>query len=251
MRRRSSLLLALPGALACALGFLALLLAAGAPAAAARQGDRDCGEFADQAAAQRFFVSHGGSPAYNFDDLDGNGDGIACNELPCPCSRAEGGGEAAAAVPPGHRIAARVTHVTDGDTVDVTFASGASLAVRLIGIDTPEEYRPGTPVECGARAAARSMVALAEGAHVTLITDPTQARFDRYGRLLAYVERGHRDLGKAQVRRGWAMPYVYEEEPFARLGAYRSAEAAAQREGLGAWGSCGGDFHSAEPGVQD
>src|SRR6201999_3877087 len=128
-------------------------------------------------------------------------------------------------VPPGHHIPARVTHVTDGDTVDVTFASGASLAVRVIGIDTPEEYRPGTPVECGARAAARSMSSLAEGADVTLVTDYSQARFDRYGRLLAYVERGHRDLGKVQIRRGWAMTYVYEDEPFARVGAYRAAEA--------------------------
>jgi endonuclease YncB( thermonuclease family) len=143
-----------------------------------------------------------------------------------------------------------VTHVTDGDTVDVTFASGASLAVRVIGIDTPEEYRPAPPVECGAKAAARSMASLAEGANAILITDYTQPRFDRYGRLFAYLERGRRDLGKLQVRRGWAMTYVYEDEPFARLGAYREAESKARSEGTGVWADCGGDFHSAESGVQ-
>jgi endonuclease YncB( thermonuclease family) len=250
MRLRLSFLSTLVTACAVALGLTAPFLTPGPQMAGARQVDRDCPEFPNQAAAQRFFVAHGGSRSYNFDDLDGNGDGIACNELPCPCSRADGGGEAAAAVPPGHRIPARVTHVTDGDTVDVTFASGASLAVRVIGIDTPEEYRPATPVECGARAAARSMTSLAEGARVTLVTDYSQARFDRYGRLLAYVERGRRDLGKLQVRRGWAMPYVYEDEPFARLGAYREAEAKARGEGAGVWADCGGDFHSAESGMQ-
>jgi endonuclease YncB( thermonuclease family) len=251
MRERSSLLAVMTVLSACALALAAVFLAGGPQMAGAHQADRDCPEFPDQAAAQRFFVSHGGSRSNNFDDLDGNGDGIACNELPCPCSRADGGGEAAAAVPPGHRIPARVTHVTDGDTVDVTFASGASLAVRVIGIDTPEEYRPATPVECGARAAARSMASLAEGAHVTLLTDYSQARFDRYGRLLAYVERGHRDLGKLQIRRGWATTYVYEDEPFARLAAYRSVQAKARSEGAGVWSRCGGDFHSAEPRRQD
>jgi endonuclease YncB( thermonuclease family) len=250
MRRPRNLLAVITTLSACALALAAVNLATGPQIAGAHQADRDCPEFPNQAAAQRFFVSHGGSRSYNFDDLDGNGDGIACNELPCPCSRADGGGEAAAAVPPGHRIPARVTHVTDGDTVDVTFPSGASLAVRVIGIDTPEEYRPATPVECGARAAARSMASLAEGARVTLVTDYSQARFDRYGRLLAYVERGRRDLGKLQIRRGWAMTYVYEGEPFARLAAYRAAEAAARSEGAGVWGRCGGDFHSAEPGAQ-
>jgi endonuclease YncB( thermonuclease family) len=250
MGHRPTFLAVVMSAFLCTLGVGVLFLADGPQIAGAHQADRDCPEFPDQAAAQRFFVSHGGSRSYNFDDLDGNGDGIACNELPCPCSRADGGGEAAAAVPPGHRIHARVTHVTDGDTVDVTFASGASLAVRVIGVDTPEEYRPGTPLECGARAAARSMTSLAEGARVTLITDYSQARFDRDGRLLAYVERGRRDLGKMQIRRGWAMTYVYEDEPFARLAAYRAAEAEARNEGAGVWGRCGGDFHSAEPGVQ-
>jgi hypothetical protein len=134
MRGRLGLLSVFATACAFAFGLTFLCLATGAQPAGAHRADRDCPEFPNQAAAQRFFVSHGGSRTYDFDDLDGNGDGIACNDLPCPCSRADGGGEAAAAVPPGHRIPARVTHVTDGDTVDVTFASGASLAVRVIGM---------------------------------------------------------------------------------------------------------------------
>lgn len=77
--------------------------------------------------------------------------------------------------------------------------------VRLIGIDTPETKRPGTPVECGGPDATASMFRLSftapedtdgddledtkggTGRRVKLVTDPTQDTFDRYGRLLAYV----------------------------------------------------------------
>ena len=50
--------------------------------------------------------------------------------------------------------------------------SGDLAYVRLVGIDTPEDVRPGYPTECGARAAAASMERLApEGAAVTLRPD--------------------------------------------------------------------------------
>jgi endonuclease YncB( thermonuclease family) len=49
---------------------------------------------------------------------------------------------------------------------------------------------------------------------VTLVTDPTQDRFDRDGRLLAYaIRRGGLDLNRAQLRRGWAEVYVYHHNP--------------------------------------
>jgi micrococcal nuclease len=45
---------------------------------------------------------------------------------------------------------ATVTSVVDGDTLHARLASdGRDVAVRLIGIDTPETRRPGTPIECG------------------------------------------------------------------------------------------------------
>jgi hypothetical protein len=51
--------------------------------------DRDCPDFANQAAAQAYFVSLGG-PASDPDRLDADGDGIACESLPCPCSTGSG-----------------------------------------------------------------------------------------------------------------------------------------------------------------
>jgi endonuclease YncB( thermonuclease family) len=223
-------------------------------ASLALERDRDCSDFADQAEAQHFFEAHGGSATNDFDNLDGDGDGLACESLPCPCAGRGGsggrGGGSSPSVPPGRRIAAQVVHDVDGDTVAAEFANGAQIDVRLIGIDTPEEVKPDYPVECGARAAAGSMRAMASGRRVTLETDPTQDRFDRYGRLLAYAYRRGQNLDRAQVRRGWADVYVYGHSPFRQVRTFRRAARAASAEGRGVWGRCGGDFHSAEPGVQ-
>ncbi len=234
-----------------ALSLVGALAVALSGASSADEPDRDCADFSTQAEAQGFFESHGGSATNDFDHLDGDGDGVACESLPCPCAgEGGGGGGSTPAVPAGRRISAQVIRDVDGDTIAAGFADGSQIDVRLIGIDTPEEFRPGYPVECGARAAARSMTSLATGRPVTLVTDPGQDRFDRYGRLLAYVYRGARDLNRAQVRRGWADVYVYGGRPFQQVGSFRRAARAARAKGRGVWGRCRGDFHSAEPGVQ-
>jgi endonuclease YncB( thermonuclease family) len=153
-------------------------------------------------------------------------------------------GHGQAAGPAGKATSARVIRDVDGDTI-LASVGGRRRYVRLIGIDAPESVRPGTPVECGAKAAARSMAGLARaGAHVRLVADPTQDRVDRYGRLLRYVQRSGHDLGKTQIRRGWAEVYVYYASgPFERVRAYRRAERSARRPDRGAFKRCGGDFH--------
>lgn len=44
--------------------------------------DKDCKDFATHAAAQAYFNSKGGSKTNNVDNLDSDGDGIACENLP-------------------------------------------------------------------------------------------------------------------------------------------------------------------------
>jgi endonuclease YncB( thermonuclease family) len=131
-----------------------------------------------------------------------------------------------------------VSHVVDGDTVDVRMANGKVERVRLLGIDTPENG------VCFASQATTAASRLATGQPVTLRGDATQDTRDRYGRLLAYVwlPKG-RDLGFQLVAGGFAKVYVYDG-PFQRLAAYRKAEAGAKGKGI--W-RCGGGSTNTQP----
>jgi micrococcal nuclease len=225
----------------CAVG---VLIALPSSALATHSVDLDCANFATQAAAQAHLDAHPGDP----DGLDGDGDGRACDRLPCPCAGASGTPPAAPPPAAARSTTARVVRVIDGDTLKVRLASGQTATVRLIGIDTPETRKPGTPVECGGRDATARMKKLAmrngTGRAVTLTSDPTQDALDRFGRLLAYVNDGAVDFGRSMISAGWAKTYVYRRE-FARVATYRRAQASARTARRGVLRKCGGDFHSA------
>ena len=74
---------------------VAVLASHGAPRAAA---DANCTDFATQAAAQSYYIAHGG-PAQDPDGLDADHDGIACESRPCPCSTATAPAPAPTATP--------------------------------------------------------------------------------------------------------------------------------------------------------
>jgi endonuclease YncB( thermonuclease family) len=272
-----------------------LALAPGASAVPASAADRDCSDFSTQAAAQSYFLALGG-PGSDPDRLDGDGDGIACESNPCPCnysttptpstdtvppppppdSDADGVPDSSDACPneyaPGGngcptppaprrlRFSAYVTAVIDGDTIKVR-RGFRRYTVRLIGIDTPETRKPGTPIECGGKEATSSMYRLGftrprdtdddrlydrkggRGRRVRVTTDPTQDRRDAFGRLLAYVSSARGSFATAQLRAGWASVYVFEN-PFEQLPRFQVAEAAARNSSRGVWGRCGGNFHT-------
>ena len=104
---------------------------------------------------------------------------------------------------------ATVTHVVDGDTVDVRFADGSTDRVRLLGVDTPEvhvetepEHFAGVPdTDAGhacLRRAGENASAFVERRiaddRVRVETDPTADRRGGYDRLLAYVHHDGRNL---------------------------------------------------------
>ena len=103
--------------------YLVLALAVAGCGAATPVADRDCGDFADQGAAQQWLDAHPGDP----DGIDADGNGQACESL----------GAAAVAAAPAESRRARVVTVVDGDTIKVRRADGGHETVRLVGIDTP------------------------------------------------------------------------------------------------------------------
>jgi micrococcal nuclease len=137
---------------------------------------------------------------------------------------------------------ARVTHVVDGDTIDVRLTDGDEETVRYIGIDTPETVKPDTPVQCGGPMAHAVNERLVSGRTVTLRFDD-EAR-DVYGRLLAYVYvpgagPGGRPLfvNAELARRGLARTLtIPPNDSFAELFARLAAQAGAAGRGL--WGRC-------------
>jgi micrococcal nuclease len=131
---------------------------------------------------------------------------------------------------------AQVVRVVDGDTIRVRLG-GRVERVRYIGVDTPESVKPGTPVQCYAKRAARANAAMVAGRRVRLVGD-AEAR-DRYGRLLAYVYRvpDGAFVNAALVRDGFARtmtipPNVAHADQFAGLAR------GARRAGRGLWGDC-------------
>ena len=78
-----------------------------------------------------------------------------------------------------------------------TPSSSAPAAVRLVGIDTPEEG------DCGYDQATQNMVRLVQGQRVLLVRSDEDT--DRYGRLLRYVDQGDVDAGLRQIHSGWAI----------------------------------------------
>jgi micrococcal nuclease len=129
---------------------------------------------------------------------------------------------------------ARVVRAIDGDTVEVALAGGRE-DVRLIGVDTPETVKPGTPVQCYGERASHFTHRLLEGRRVRLVFGVE--RRDVYGRLLAYVHLGRRFVNAALVRRGLARSLtIPPNDRFAPL--FRRLELRAARVGRGLWGAC-------------
>jgi micrococcal nuclease len=156
--------------------------------------------------------------------------------------------DAANALPPGGvtaptldargREAYLVTRVVDGDTIRVQLADGSDVAVRIIGVDTPETKDPRKPVERFGKEAADYTTQLLQGQYVYLEADQGAALGrDRYGRVLAHVWRAQDMLLVALsiIEQGYG--HYYGKYPFrqAYMDLYRQAEQEARASECGLW----------------
>lgn len=131
-----------------------------------------------------------------------------------------------------------VTAQVDGDTIRVTLSNNAQETIRLIGIDTPETKRPGSPIDCFGPEASNFLAELAPiGTPVTLELDVEER--DRYGRLLAYIRRSEDGLflNETIVRFGYAQILTYPPN-VAYTDRFLDAVELARNEQRGLWGQC-------------
>jgi micrococcal nuclease len=144
-------------------------------------------------------------------------------------------GAAGARLPRGGQLA-RIDHVADGDTIDLT----TGQRVRLVQIDTPEVYF--SPECYGEQASRITKRLLPPETLVRLYREPKTDAVDAYGRLLRYVFRVRDGLNVnvRLVRNGAAAPYFYDRRRgrYARLLVRLGLRA--RRRHLGLWGRCPG-----------
>ncbi|MGE5328140.1 MAG: thermonuclease family protein [Deltaproteobacteria bacterium] len=114
----------------------------------------------------------------------------------------------------------KVIRIVDGDTIVVNLNSKEEK-VRLIGVDTPETVKPGTPVQKYGKEASNFTKNMLIDKKVKLEFD-VQHR-DKYARLLAYVylEDG-RMFNKILIEQGYAQvmtvpPNVKYQQAFIKL----------------------------------
>jgi endonuclease YncB( thermonuclease family) len=124
-----------------------------------------------------------------------------------------------------------VSEVVDGDTIRL--ANGKR--VRLVQIDAPELRGR----ECYSRAARQDLIELLPvDSHVRLEFDPSLDRIDRFGRQLAYVFVGAKNVNLALVRRGAAAPWFFDGDRGRYARRMMLAARQARAAGRGLWSAC-------------
>jgi micrococcal nuclease len=137
---------------------------------------------------------------------------------------------------------AEVIKVIDGDTIKVRTTVGTEeilYTVRLIGVNTPETVDPRRGVECFGKEASRFAYDTLMQKTVRLMTDETQDRFDRYGRLLAYIYLPGTNKTEVLfnidiIKQGYAFEYTYERS-YVYQAAFKTAEKKARNAEIGLW----------------
>lgn len=168
----------------------------------------------------------------------------AAAALLCGCARQVPARPAPAALggagprPPLSAFDATVERVVDGDTLIARRSTGSpQIRVRLIGIDSPETVKPGTPTQCYGPEASAYLKGAVAGTRIRAAYQ-NGGRVDRYGRDLwdIWLADGTFVAGQ-EVDRGYAT--ALRVRPQVAHAAYLSAvEATAKAARRGLWGSC-------------
>lgn len=125
---------------------------------------------------------------------------------------------------------ALVTRVIDGDTIEL--ADGTKI--RYLMVDTPEST--GGKDDCFGAEVTLFNQDLVLNEEVTLLYD--QECTDHFGRLLAWVWVGDREVNSLLVERGYACVLYVSPNGKDRKDEFEALEAQAKADGKGMWAAC-------------
>src|SRR5574343_54522 len=129
----------------------------------------------------------------------------------------------------------KVVKVIDGDTFEIV-VDNENLKVRMIGVDTPETVDTRKIVQCFGKEASKTTKELLLDRSVKLKLDDSQSKYDKYGRILAYV---YRDDGlfinEYLIENGYAHEYTYSI-PYKFQNNFEQKEKIAREAKIGLWG---------------
>ena len=137
---------------------------------------------------------------------------------------------AAAHAAPIRTVTAKITKISDGDTVQAVTPEGTRLKVRLYGIDAPETPKGSKPGEPFGNASRNYLASLVGQRSVRVeILD-----IDRYRRMVAVLWLGERNVNQEMISAGMAEAYVeYLKQPY--RAPFIRAEQEAKANGRGIW----------------
>ncbi|EGO2510558.1 thermonuclease family protein [Enterococcus faecalis] len=122
----------------------------------------------------------------------------------------------------------------DGDT-SVFLVHGKEQKVRYLLIDTPETVKVGTPIQpFWLEASTRTKELLLHAKEIQLEIDQT-IKYDRYGRLLAYVFVDGKLVQETLVREGLARIAFVKDNQAKYLQTLEKTQEEAKNHGLGIW----------------
>jgi endonuclease YncB( thermonuclease family) len=125
----------------------------------------------------------------------------------------------------------KVTRVSDGDTVKVRGASG-EMTIRLVGIDAPElSHKKREPSQPFSQQATKYLANLVLNKSVEI----KEYGHDRYGRVLAVVTLGGKNINLEMVKAGFAEVYRGEHAKGFDPAPYVEAEKDARSAKKGMW----------------
>lgn len=127
-----------------------------------------------------------------------------------------------------------VLSVIDGDTITID-KDGVTETVRLLGIDTPEVDPKFNPIECYGREATNATKEKLLNQTISIETDSSQGKRDKFDRILAYVFLPDgTNINLHLIAEGFAKEYTYNK-PYIYQTEFRIAEKDAQINEKGLW----------------